>query len=60
MASVAMMFGGAIANALVFSGSSFLFSSMSKGNIESERKRHDLAIKRLQKASNGKKQDWTE
>ena len=50
MASVAMMLGGAIANALVFSGSSFLFSSMSKGNIESERKRHDLAIERLQKA----------
>lgn len=50
MASIAMMLGGALANALAFTGSSFLFSSLSKDNIENERKRHDLAIEKLQKA----------
>merc|ERR1711911_532375 len=49
MASVAMMLGGAIASALAFSGNSFLFSSILKDNVEEERKRHDLAIERLQK-----------
>ena len=44
------MLGGALANALAFTGSSFLFSSLSKDNIEKERKRHDLAIEKLQKA----------
>ena len=46
MASIAMMIGGAVVNAMAFSGSSFLFSSMSGG--AAERKRHDLAIERLQ------------
>ena len=48
MATVAMMIGGAVVIALAFSGSSFLFSSMSGGS--EERKRHDLAIEKLQKA----------
>ena len=50
MASIAMMLGGAIANALAFTGSSHLFSSLSKDSIDQERKRHDLAIEKLQKA----------
>ena len=50
MASIAMMLGGALANALAFTGSSFLFSSLSKDSIDKERKRHDLAIEKLQKA----------
>ena len=50
MASIAMMLGGAVANALAFTGSSFLFSSLSKKNIDKERKRHDLAVENLQKA----------
>ena len=50
MASIAMMLGGALANALVFRGSSYLFSSLSKDSIDKERKQHDLAIEKLQKA----------
>ena len=46
MASIAMMLGGAIANALAFTGSSFLLSSLSKDSIDKERKRHDLAIEK--------------
>ena len=50
MASVAMLIGGALGNALAFTGSSFLFSRLSKDSIDRERKRHDLAIEQLQKA----------
>ena len=45
-----MMLGGAMANALAFTGSSYLFSSMFKDRIDKERKRHDKAIEQLQKA----------
>ena len=38
--------GGAMVNALAFSGSNFLFSTMSGA---AERKRHDLALEKLQK-----------
>ena len=50
MASIAMLIGGAIANALAFTGSSYLFHRLSKGSIDAERKRHDAAIEKLQKA----------
>ena len=40
-----MMIGGATTNALAFSGSSFLFSQM---NGSAERKRHNLALEKLQ------------
>ena len=50
MAGIAMMIGGALANALAFTGSSYLFSSLSKDRIDAERKRHDLAVEKLQKA----------
>ena len=50
MASVAMLIGGAIANALAFTGSSYLFHRLSKDSIDKERKRHDAAIEKLQKA----------
>ena len=43
-----MLIGGA--NALAFTGSSYLFSRLSKDSIDAERKRHDLAIEQLQKA----------
>jgi hypothetical protein len=43
--AIAMMFGGALTNALAFTGSNFLFSQM--GSSE-ERKRHNLAIEKLQ------------
>ena len=50
MASVAMLIGGALANALAFTGSSYLFHRLSKDSIDAERKRHDLVIEKLQKA----------
>ena len=48
MASVAMLIGGALVNALAFTGSSYLFHRLSKGSIDAERKRHDTAIEALQ------------
>ena len=42
--------GGALINALAFSGSNFLFLSLSKESVDKERKRHDKAIKDLQLA----------
>ena len=50
MATIGIMIGGAIVNALAFSGSNFLFSSLSKESIDKERKRHDKAIEDLQRA----------
>jgi uncharacterized iron-regulated membrane protein len=48
--AIAMMLAGALANALAFTGSSFLFSKLSKDSIDKERKRHDEAVEKLQKA----------
>ena len=45
MATIALMVGGVITNALAFSGSNFLFSQMSGAE---ERKRHNLAMEKLQ------------
>ena len=45
MTSIVLMIGGAITNALAFSGSNFLFSQMSGA---AERKRHNLAMENLQ------------
>ena len=50
MASVAMLIGGALANALAFTGSSYLFHRFSKDSIDAERKRHDVVIEKLQAA----------
>ena len=50
MASVAMLISGALANALAFTGSSYLFHRLSKDNIDAERKRHEVAIEKLQAA----------
>ena len=50
MVSVVMLIGGALANALAFTGSSYLFHRLSADNIDNERKRHDAAIEALQKA----------
>lgn len=46
MATIAIMVGGALVNALAFSGSNYLFSHMSGD----DRKRHDKAIEDLQAA----------
>ena len=45
-----MLIGGALVNAQAFTGSSYLFYRLSADNIDAERKRHDLAIEKLQKA----------
>ena len=45
-----MLIGGALANPIAFTGSSYLFHRLSADNIDAERKRHDAAIEALQKA----------
>ena len=50
MASIGFLIGGALINALAFSVSNFLFSSLSKESVDRERKRHDKAIEDLQRA----------
>ena len=45
-----MLIRGALANALTFTGSSYLFHRLSKDSINKERKRHDVAIEKLQAA----------
>ena len=50
MVSVVMLIRGALANALAFTGSSYLFHRLSADNIGAERKRHDAAIEALQAA----------
>ena len=50
MASIAKLIGGALANALAFTGSSYLFHRLLKDSIDRERKRHDAAIEQLQQA----------
>ena len=44
MASIGFLIGGALVNALAFTSSNYLFSSISKESIDKERKRHDKAI----------------
>ena len=50
-----MLIRRALANALAFTGSSYLFHGLSADNINAERKRHDLAIEKLQAAQT----EWT-
>ena len=50
MASIGFLIGGALVNALAFTGSNYLFSSLSKEAVDKEQKRHDKAIKDLQRA----------
>lgn len=55
MASIAVIVGGALVNALAFSGSNFIFSKMKSSNVDEERKRHDLAVEQL----NSAKEAWS-
>ena len=48
MVSIGFLIGGALVNALAFTGSNYLLSSLSKESIDKERKRHDKAIEDLQ------------
>ena len=45
-----MLIRGALANALAFTGSSYLFHRLPKESIDAKRKRHDAVIEKLQKA----------
>ena len=47
MSSVLFTMGGAVVNALAFSGTSFVISRLPDHGAE-ERKRHDLALEKLQ------------
>ena len=49
MASLLFTIGGAVVNALAFSGTNFIFSRLTDHG-EEERKRNDLALKKLQRA----------
>ena len=50
MVSVAMLIGGALANALAFTGSSYLFHRLSVDSTDAERMHHDLVIEKLHAA----------
>ena len=50
MANVVMLIRSALANALAFTSSSYLFHRLSADNIDAERKRHDVVIEKLQAA----------
>ena len=45
-----MLIGGALVDALAFTSSSYLFHRLSADNIDTERKRHDVVIEKLQAA----------
>ena len=51
--AIAMMIGGALTNALAFTGSNYLFSHMGS-NSDEEKKRHDKAMEQLEQAQ----ADW--
>ena len=55
MASLLFTVGGAVVNVLAFSGTNFIFSRLMDHGAE-ERKRHDLAEKKLQRA----RDEWNE
>jgi len=47
--AIAMMIGGAVTNALAFTGGNYLFSHIGS-NSDEERKRHDKAMEQLESA----------
>ena len=51
MAAIGMMVGGAVVNAVAFTGGNYLFSLLGdkSAEAEKERKGHDLAIEELQR-----------
>ena len=55
MATLLFTIGGTVVNALAFSGTNFVFSQLTDHG-EEERKRHDLAFEKLQRA----KKKWNE
>ena len=51
MASLLFTVGGVVVNGSAFSGTNFVFSRLTDHG-EEERKRHDLALEKLQRARN--------
>ena len=51
MTSLLFTIGGAVVNALAFGGTNFVFNRLTDHG-EEERKRHDLALEKLQRARN--------
>jgi len=51
MGAIGMMVGGAVVNAVAFTGGNYLFSLLGdkSAEAEKERKGHDLAIEELQR-----------
>ena len=47
MASIVMMIGGALVNALAFTGGNYLFSMFDKSGALAESKRHNAALEKL-------------
>ena len=58
MASLLFTIGGAVVNALAFSGTNFVFSRLTHHGAE-ERKIHDLALEKLQRARDEWNRDRT-
>ena len=58
MASVLFTISGAVVNALAFSSTNFVFSRLTDHGAE-ERKRHDLALEKLQRARDEWNRDRT-
>ena len=50
MASVAMLVGGALVNALAFTGLNYLFSMLRSSGVDKEGKPHNDAVEQLQAA----------
>ena len=55
-----MLVGGAMVNALAFSGSNWLFSMLRSSGLDEECKRHDKAVEQLQAAKAEWSRKWTE
>jgi hypothetical protein len=55
MASIAMLVGGALVNALAFSGSNYLFSMLRSSGVDEERKRHATSSFRPRKPNGPEK-----
>ena len=56
MATLLFTIGGAVVNALAFSGTNFVFSQLTDHGKE-ERKRHDLVLEKLQRARGKRNED---
>ena len=56
MASLLFTIGGAVVNALAFSGTNFIFSRLTYHG-EEERKRHDLALEKLKRTRDESNED---